>query len=71
MKFWKEHVALRVTLMLVTFVGGFALLIGGWRMTGQLAGAGVMLLGVALLLATLALYNKPFEEPKVKKEARK
>ena len=67
MNFWKEHTALRVVLMLITFVLGFFLLIYGWKQAGQLGGLGLMLLGVALLLGTLALYNKPFEEPKRKK----
>ena len=64
MKFWKEHTALRLTLMLITFVLGLFLLIYGWKQTGQLGGLGLMLVGVALLLVTLALYNKPFEDPK-------
>ena len=64
MKFWKEHTALRMVLMLVTFVLGLFLLIYGWKQTGQLGGLGLMLVGVALLLVTLALYNKPFEDPK-------
>ena len=64
MQFWKEHTALRMILMLVTFVLGLFLLICGWKQTGQLGGLGLMLLGVALLLVTLALYNKPFEDPK-------
>ncbi len=50
--------------MLVSFVLGLFLLIYGWRLTGQLKGLGLMLAGVALVLATLALYNKPFEDPK-------
>jgi len=64
MQFWKEHTALRLILMLVTFVLGLFLLIYGWKQTGQLGGLGLMLVGVALLLVTLALYNKPFEDPK-------
>ncbi len=64
MQFWKEHTALRVVLMLLSFVAGIFLLIYGWKQTGQLGGLGLMLLGVVLLLVTLALYNKPFEEPK-------
>ena len=64
MKFWKEHTALRLTLMLITFVLGLFLLIYGWKQTGQLGGLGLMLAGVILLLVTLALYNKPFEDPK-------
>ena len=67
MKYWKEHVALRMALMLATFVAGLGLLIFGWTMTGKLAGLGIMLAGIVLLLTTLSLYNKPFEEPKAKK----
>ena len=58
MKFWKEHTALRMVLMLASFVLGIFLLIYGWKQTGQLGVLGLMLLG------TLALYNKPFEDPK-------
>ena len=64
MKFWKEHTALRLVLMLITFVLGLFLLVYGWKQTGQLGGLGLMLVGVALLLAALALYNKPVEDPK-------
>ena len=52
MKFWKEHTALRVVLMLVTFLAGIFLLIYGWKQTGQLGGLGLMVAGVALLLVT-------------------
>ena len=64
MKYWKEHVGLRCALMTAFFLAGFVLLIAGWKMTGKLAGLGLMLVGVVLLLATLMLYNKPFEEPR-------
>ena len=64
MKFWKEHTALRLVLMLLTFVLGLFLLIYGWKQTGQLGGLGLMLAGVALLLVTLALYNKPLKKKK-------
>ena len=67
MKFWKEHRELRMVLMIVTFIAGIALLIGGWRMTGQLKGLGIMLAGVALLLATLYFYNTRFAEERGKK----
>ncbi|NLU25131.1 MAG: hypothetical protein GXW99_10585 [Clostridiales bacterium] len=67
MIFWKEHAALRVVLMALSFVLGLVLLFVGWKTTGQLLGLGVMILGLVLLLTTLALYNKPFEEPKKKK----
>ena len=55
--FWKTHPALRIVLMTVLFVLSIALVVAGWKMTGQLAGLGIMLVGVALLLAVLAIYN--------------
>ena len=67
MQFWKEHTTLRIVLMLLTFVLGIFLLIYGWKQTGQLGGLGLMLLGLILLLGTLSLYNKPFEESSKKK----
>ena len=39
-----------------------ALVVAGWKMTGQLAGLGIMLLGVALLLAVLAIYNATYQD---------
>ncbi len=70
MNYWKEHRALRMALMLITFVSGLALMIYGWFQTGQLGGLGLMLVGVALLLTTLWLYNARFAEPRRKKEKR-
>ena len=64
MNFWKEHSQLRIILMLVTFVLGMVLIVCGWRMTGQMAGLGLMLVGVALILATLYLYNARFADRK-------
>ena len=32
------------------------------KMTGQLAGLGIMLVGVALLLAVLAIYNATYQD---------
>ena len=58
---------LRAVLMLVFFVVGMALLIGGWKLTGELKGLGIEILGVVLLLTALMLYNKPFEDEKPKK----
>ena len=43
--FWKNHPALRMVLMLVLFVLSIALVTAGWKMTGQLAGLGIMLWG--------------------------
>ena len=59
---WESHPALRMVLVLVLFVLSIALVTAGWKMTGQLAGLGIMLLGVALLLAVLALYNAPYQD---------
>ena len=62
MNYWKEHGQLRIILMLVTFVLGMVLIVRGWMMTGQMAGLGLMLAGVALLLAALYLYNARFRD---------
>ena len=64
MNYWKEHMGLRAGLMAVFFVLGLVLLVLGWKLTGQLKGLGLMLVGVALLLATLYLYNARFSDPK-------
>ena len=60
--FWKTHPALRIVLMIVLFVLSIALVVAGWKMTGQLAGLGSMLVGVALLLAVLAIYNATYQD---------
>ena len=64
MEFWKEHPALRVILIAVFFVLAMIMVVTGWGMTGQLAGLGIMILGVALLLVALAIYNMPFADRK-------
>ncbi len=60
--FWKTHPALRIMLMIVLFVLSIALVVAGWKMTEQLAGLGIMLVGVALLLAVLAIYNATYQD---------
>ena len=60
--FWKTHPALRIALMIVLFVLSIALVVAGWKMTGQLTGLGIMLVGVALLLAVLAIYNATYQD---------
>ena len=60
--FWNFHPALRLWLLRVRLVLDIALVTAGWKMTGQLAGLGIMLLGVALLLAVLAVYNAPYQD---------
>ena len=64
MNFWKEHTGQRVCLIALLFVVGLALVIGGWTMTGQMTGLIIMLVGVALLVLALAIYNKPFQDKK-------
>ena len=61
MRFWKEHTGLRALFIAAFFFAGLALVICGWRRTGELSGLGVMIVGVILLLAALMVYNKPFE----------
>lgn len=63
MKFWKEHAGFRMLLIALFFVAGLVLVIVGWKMTGQLAGLGLMMIGVVFLLTALSVYNKPFETP--------
>ena len=60
--FLKTHPALRIVLMIVLFVLSIALVVAGWKMTGQLAGLGIMLVGVALLLVVLAVYNATYQD---------
>ncbi len=55
---------LRAVLMAVFFAVGLALIILGWKMTGQLLGLGLMIVGLVLLLTALLFYNKIYEEPK-------
>ena len=62
MRFWQNHPALRVVLMAVLFVLAMALIVAGWKMTGELAGLGIMVVGVLLLLVVLALYNEPYRD---------
>lgn len=61
MNFWKEHTTLRGILILLFFVLGMVLTISGWKMTGQLAGLGLMLVGIVLLLVALFLYNAAYK----------
>ncbi len=63
-KFWKEHVALRVTIIALTFILGMVFVVAGWKMTGELKGLGIMLGGVLLLLLSLYIYNRPYEDRK-------
>ena len=57
MNFWKNHTTLRAILILILFVVGLVLTIVGWKMTGKLAGLGLMLIGIVFLLTALFVYN--------------
>ncbi len=67
MNFWKEHVTLRIALMLVFFIVGLALVLIGWSMTGEMLGLILMLIGIVLMLAALLVYNKAYTTPKSRK----
>ena len=62
MNFWKNHSALRMVLIAIFFVIGMVLTLVGWKMTGQLLGLGIILVGMVFLLTALfvsnALYKK-------------
>ena len=62
MNFWKNHATLRGVLIALFFVLGMILTIVGWRMTGELAGLGLMLVGMVLLLTALFVYNAPYSK---------
>ena len=61
MNFWKNHTALRFTLIILFFVAGMALTLVGWSMTGKLEGLGLMLVGIVLLLTALFVYNAAYK----------
>lgn len=61
MDFLKNHTTLRGVLILLLFVAGMVLTVVGWKMTGELKGLGLMLVGMVCLLAALFVYNKPYQ----------
>lgn len=61
MKFWKNHAALRVFAIAVLAVLGVVLTIVGWKMTGQLLGLGIMIVGIICLLTALLVYNAAYK----------
>ena len=48
-----------MTMIVLFFVLGIVLTIAGWKMTGQMKGLIIMLVGIVCLLAALFIYNKP------------
>ena len=61
MNFWKKHTTLRAVLIVLFFVIGMVLTVSGWKMTGELVGLGIMLVGIVFLLAALFVYNAMYK----------
>ena len=66
MKFINENPVLRVASILVCFLAGVILVFTGWKQTGELGGLIQMLIGVAVLLMALAIYNEPYSDKRKK-----
>ena len=66
MKFINENPVLRVASILVCFLLGVILVFTGWKQTGDLGGLIQMLIGVAVLLIALAIYNEPYSDKRKK-----
>ena len=49
-------------LIILFFVVGMVLTLVGWKMTGELTGLGLMLVGIILLLTALFVYNAPYSK---------
>ena len=62
MNFWKNHLALRSVLIVLFFVVGMVLTVVGWKMTGELLGLGLMLVGMVFLLTALFVYNALYKK---------
>ena len=54
--------ALRSVLIVLFFVLGMVLTVVGWKMTGQLLGLGLMLVGMVFLLTALFVYNALYKK---------
>ena len=62
MNFWKNHLTLRAVLIVLFFVVGMVLTVVGWKMTGELLGLGLMLVGMVFLLTALFVYNALYKK---------
>ncbi len=60
MKFLKDNNKLRVAIIALLFILGLVLTFVGWKMTGQLKGLGLMMLGMVFLLSAMFVYNKAY-----------
>lgn len=61
MNFWKNHEKLRAFLIALFFILGLVLTFVGWKMTGKLAGLGIMIVGIICLLTALLVYNASYK----------
>ena len=61
MNFWKNHEKLRAVLVALFFIAGIVLTIVGWKMTGKMAGLGIMIVGMICLLTALFVYNASYK----------
>ena len=50
-----------MVLIALFFVLGMVLTVVGWKMTGKLAGLGLMLVGMVCLLTALFVYNAAYK----------
>ena len=69
MNFWKnlwlnvkELLTVRNFLIVLFFYLGMKLTVVGWKMTGELLGLGIMIVGIILLLTALFLYNAAYKK---------
>ncbi|MBQ5911334.1 MAG: hypothetical protein IIW94_04935 [Clostridia bacterium] len=58
--FYKES-RLRAIIIAALFALGLAFVYIGWTLKGQMTGLLLMLLGVALLITSIFVYNKPYK----------
>ncbi|MDH8679393.1 hypothetical protein QE109_14640 [Fusibacter bizertensis] len=56
----KDNESLRIILITIFSVLGIVMVILGWKMTGKLAGLGIIAVGVALLLTSMGIYNEKY-----------
>ena len=54
--------ALRSVLIVLFFALGMVLTVVGWKMTGELLGLGLMLVGMVFLLTALFVYNALYKK---------
>lgn len=59
---WKNQEKLRFVLIALFFTVGLVLTFVGWKMTGKLAGLGIMIVGIIFLLTALFVYNAAYKK---------